>query len=132
MNAIETGLYSTLTGGTALISELGATAIYSRHAPQGTARPYIIFMHAGGGHENINPSDLQNHLYLVKAVADGSKEAGTIDELVIDLLHGETLTVAGYTNIWMAREQEVQMTEPLRDGKVVYHCGGYYRIRIDD
>ena len=131
MNVIETGLYTALTGGTALISELGATAIYHRHTPQGTARPYVVYTHSGGGHENINPSDLQNHLYLVKAVADGSKEAGTIDDLVIDLLHGGTLTVAGYTNIWMAREQEVQMTETLRDGKVAYHCGGYYRIRID-
>ena len=132
MNAIELGLYTALTAGTALISELGATAIYSRNAPQGTARPYIVFMHTGGGHENQNPSDLQNHVYLVKGVADASKQAGTIDELVIDILHGGTLTVAGYTNIWMRREQEVQMTEPLRDGKVVYHCGGYYRIRIDD
>lgn len=132
MNAIETGLYSALTAGTALIAELGATAIYNHHAPQGIARPYIVFMHTGGGHENINPSDLQNHLYLVKAVADGSKRAGTIDDLVIDLLHGGTLTVAGYTNIRTAREQEVQMTETIRDGKVVYHCGGYYRIRIDD
>ena len=132
MNAIETGLYTALTGGTALIAELGATAIYSRLAPQGTARPYIVFNHTGGGHENQTPSDLQNHLYLIKAVADGSKQAGTLDDLVIDLLHGGTLAVAGYTNIWMRREQEVQMTEPLRDGKVVYHTGGQYRIRIDD
>jgi len=132
MNAIETGLYSALSGDTALTGELGSTAIYNRHAPQGTDRPYVIFFHAGGGHENINPSDLQNHLYMVKAVADGSKQAGTIDDLVIDVLHQGTLTVSGYTNIYMARENEVQVTEVARDGKPIYHCGGYYRVRIDD
>jgi len=132
MNAIETGLYSELAGSAALVTGLGGTAIYSRHAPQGTALPYVIFMHMGGGHENTNPSDLQNHVYLVKAVAEGSKEAGTLHNLVLSVLHNATLTVSGYTNFYTALEDEVQMTEVTREGEMVYHTGGMYRIRIDD
>jgi len=132
MNAIETGLYSKLANTSALTTALGGTAIYSRHAPQGTARPYVVFMHAGGGHENINPSNLQNHVYLVKAVSDGSKEAGTIDGHISTALHKQTLTVSGFTNFSTQRENEVQVTENTREGVAVYHTGAYYRIRIDD
>lgn len=129
-NAIEEGLFSALVGDTAVYAEVGSD-VYNRAAPQGTSKPYIVFFHAGGGHENINPSDMQNHVYLVKAVAATARQAGTIDDLVIDCLHGSALTVTGYTNFWLAREDEVQITETAPDGTLVYHTGGYYRIRID-
>ena len=131
MNEIETGIYTALSGDTAIYAALGATAVYNRSAPQGTARPYIVFFHTGGGHENINPSDMQNHLYLAKAVADTPLSAGTIDGLITSALHKQKLTVDGYTNFWTAREQEVQITETAADGTVIYHTGAYYRIRID-
>ena len=135
MNAIETGLYNALAGDTALIAELGSTAIYSRHAPQGAALPFVVFNHAGGGKENLTPSDMQNHVYLVKAVASqaqGAKKAGTLAGLVLSALHNTTLTVSGYTNFYTAAEEEVQLTETARDGTMIYHTGNYYRIRIDD
>lgn len=132
MNEIEAGLYTALSGDTALLSELGGdTAIYNRHAPQGVSRPYVVFFHAGGGKENITPSDLRNHVYMVKAVADESKKAGTINGLVLDALHDATLTVSGFTNFYTAAEDEVQMTEVTREGDVIYHDGHYYRIRVD-
>jgi len=131
VNGIETGLYSALLGDTAIYAELGGSEVYNRAAPQGTARPHIVFFHAGGGHENINPSDMQNHVYMVKTVADTAKKAGDIDELIIDCLHNGELTVTGYTNFWMAREEEVQITETGPDGRLIFHTGGYYRVRID-
>lgn len=133
MNGIEAGLFSALVADTALIAELGGeTAVYNRHAPQGQALPYVVFFHAGGGHENQNPSDLQSHVYMVKGVAGESKKAGTIDALIVDCLNGSTLTVSGYTNIYMRCEDEVQATEVTGTGDVVYHCGHYVRVRIDD
>ncbi len=131
MNAIETALYGKLSAATALTTALGGSFIYNRHAPQGQGLPYIVFVHAGGGHENINPSNLQDHVYLIKAVAAASQQAGTLDGLVSAALHGTTLTVSGYTNFWTAREEEVQLTEQGAGGTFVYHCGAYYRIRID-
>ena len=132
MNALETGLFNALTGNVPLITALGSAAVYNQHAPQTTARPYVVFNHTGGGHENVTPSDTQNHLYLVKVVADGLKQAGTIDDLVTTALHQATLTVAGYTNFYTARETEIGFTETLADGSAVYHRGAMYRIRIDD
>lgn len=128
MNAIEIGLYSTLT------TAFEGTGVYDPVAPPGQSRPYIIFTHTGGGHENITPSDLQNHVYLVKGVADGKKVAGEIHDLILAALHNQTLTVAAgaYINFWMAAEEEVRMVEVLDDGRTVFHCGAYYRIRIDD
>jgi Protein of unknown function (DUF3168) len=134
MNAIETSLYSKLTGTAALTTALGGAYIYNRVAPQGQAPPYVVFNHSGGGHENITKSDMQNHVYMVKVVTSGpqgSKLAGTINDLVIAALHNSTLTITGYTNFWTALEEEVQFTETAPDGTYIFHTGGYYRIRID-
>lgn len=130
MNAIETGLYTALNV-SAITTKLGGSYIYDPVAPPGQSRPYIIFTHTGGGHENINPSDLRNHVYLVKGVADGKKVAGEVHDLILAALHNQTVTVSGYTNFWTAAEEEVRMVEVLDDGTMVYHCGAYYRIRID-
>lgn len=132
MNVIEAGLYSKLIADTALVAELGGSAVYNRHAPQDASRPYVVFFHSGGGHEQMSPSDLQNHVYMVKAVADESKKAGTVDALCVACLNGATLAVSGYTNIWMGCEDEVQVTEITPTGDVIYHCGHYVRVRIDD
>lgn len=132
MNALEAGLYKALSEDSALVTELGGTFVYNQIAPQQQARPYIVFMHTGGGHENINPSDLQNHVYLVKAVTNEQSQAGDVDNLVLDVLHKETLTVTGYTNFQTQREEEVRMVEVLSNGKLVFHAGAYYRVRIDD
>lgn len=130
MNAIETGLYAALNV-SAITTKLGGSYIYDPVAPPGQSRPYIIFTHTGGGHENINPSDLENHVYLVKGVASGKKVAGEIHDLILAALHNQTVIVSGYTNFWTAAEEEVRMVEVLDDGTTVFHCGAYYRVRID-
>lgn len=131
MNVVEAGLYTKLTGNSNLTTELGGSYVYNPDAPQGQARPYVIAVHSGGGHLNITPSDIQHHRYLVKAVADEPKRAGTIDGLIVSALHQQTLTVAGYTNYATWAEDEVQYTEVARDDTIIYHRGHYYRIRID-
>jgi hypothetical protein len=130
VNVIETGLYTKLNV-SAITTKLGGSYIYDPVAPPGQARPYVIFTHTGGGYENINPSNLQGHLYLVKGVANSKKMAGEIHDLILTALHNQTVTVSGYTNFWTAAEEEVRMVEVLDDGKTVFHCGAYYRIRID-
>ena len=133
MIEIREGLYSKLIGDTALISELGGdTAIYYGVAPQETARPYVVFFNAGGGPENIYPSDLTSEVYVVKAVADNLGGALTVDNACKTALHKQTLTVTGYTNIWTRRENELSLTEVSDDGTVIRHEGAYYRIRVDN
>lgn len=133
MIEIRKGLMDKLIGDTALISELGGdTAIYYGVAPQGTARPYVIFFNAGGGPENLYPSDLTSEVYVVKAVADSMSGALSVDDKCKSALHKQTLTVTGYTNIWTRRENEVSLTEVSDDGTIIRHEGAYYRIRVDN
>ena len=133
MIEIREGLYAKLTGDTALISELGGdTAIYYGVAPQSASRPYVIIFNAGGGPENLYPSDLTSEVYVVKAVADSLGGALTVDNACKTTLHKQTLTVTGYTNIWTRRENEVSLTETSDDGQIIRHEGAYYRIRVDN
>jgi hypothetical protein len=125
-------LYSALTSDTALIDELGGeTAVYYGVAPQGTARPYVIFFNAGGGPENTYPGDLTSERYVIKGVSDTLGKALDVDARCRAAIHKQTLTVTGYTNIWTRREAEVSLTEVSDDGTVIRHEGGYYRIRVD-
>ncbi len=130
MNALETGLATLLEGNSALTTELGGAYIYNQLAPQDQARPYLVYSKAGGGDRNWSPRRYKNYLYLVKAVADGRKKAGTVMEKVDAVLHGGTITVAGYTNYRTERETDVAYTEVPRDGNPIYHNGAYFRIRL--
>ena len=132
MRAIRSALFSQLTSDTALVSELsGETAVYYGLAPQGTARPYVIFFNAGGGPENTYPGGLTSEVYVVKGVADTLSKALAVDERCKTALHAQTLSVTGYTNIWTRREDEVSLTEVSDEGAIIRHEGGYYRIRVD-
>jgi hypothetical protein len=130
IQAIETGLYSLLAAGTALTTELGGTFIYNKIAPPGTNLPVVIFQWQGGGDENMTPGRQRNPVYTVKGVATTQAEAVALDGHIDTLLHHATLTVAGYTNIWTAREEDVDYIETDTGGNAVYHIGGVYRIRL--
>lgn len=134
MLEVEQALYSLISGDTAVIDAVGATRIYNTLAPQETVRPYVVFYNNGGGPENIYPGKLTSVTYLVKAVADDLDTAGTIDQKLHDALHhGEgSLSVSGYTSLRILRESEIRMPERLQDGRLVFHAGAYYRIRLDD
>lgn len=133
MNVIEAGLYTRLTGYSALTSVLSTTtAIYNAVAAPAAALSYVIFQHTGGGFENITPSELVNTLYIVKGLADDPTEAGTIQGHIKGALHGVTLTVSGYTNFYTRCETEINYTEQMGDGSIVYHRGYTVRIRLDD
>lgn len=133
MNATEIGLYNKLSGYSALTTALGsATDIYNAVAPEGTALPYVVFGWAGGGLENINPSELHNLVYMVQALADDTSEASTLQGHIKGALHLQTLTVSGYTNIYTACEGEINYVEQTREGATIHHRGYYVRIRIDN
>ena len=132
MNVTEIGLYNKLAAAVALRTLLtSTTAIYPGVAPQGTALAYVVYSYAGGGLENITPSELHSNLYMVKGVAASISAAGAIQAQIKAALHLQTLTVQGYTNFDMACEAEVQVNETLKDGTFAWHRGYYVRIRLD-
>lgn len=134
MKAVETALYTRLSGYAALTTALGGTRIYNRYVQPGTTRPYVVFAHTGGGPENTYPGGLQSDSYLVKAVADSLSAAATLDEHIKAALHAQeaNVTVTGYTTLWVRRTEEVQMAEESANGDLIWHYGAYYRVRIDN
>lgn len=132
MNALDTALYGALSGSTALTTLLASsTSIYHELAPRGAAFPYVIFQLQGGGHENICPMTLRNLVITIKAVSDQSaKAAGAIDAQIEALLHNGTLSVSGWTQLWLMREGDVEFAEVAPDGGYIWHAGGLYRIRL--
>lgn len=131
-SALYSGLFSQLSGGTALIAALGGTAIYQMQAPPNAALPYVVMSSAGGGPENITPSDMRNQIIYVRAYANTPAQANSLDALVSERLHRQVITVTGFTNLYTWRETDFQLVDNPADQSPVYVAGADYRVRLDN
>ena len=132
MNAIAVALFGQLSSDSALTTKLGGTKIYDLKIPQGIALPAVRFFYSGGGEENLTPTRSVNTVYAVIAVSEVSmKQAGEIAALIDTALHGTTLTIAGWNNFWTMREGLIEYYELGEGGEDRWHCGAYYRCRLD-
>ena len=132
LNLVSTALYSKFTGDTTLKALMAtSTSFFPIKAPKDSVYPFVVWSLLYGGPENITPSDLQSHLYFIRAYATCALSAGNIHAQIASLLHKQTLSVAGFTNIWSALEEEYEGEEILETGKTVYMRGGGYRFRLD-
>lgn len=136
ISALETGIYSKLTGQASLITALGGTLIYNKQAPQvaagGTLPPkYMVYNWQGGGDLNESPTRMRELLYTAQAITTTQATAYTIDAEIDAALNGQTLTVSGFTNIFCRRTGDVNFIELDSGGVNRYHAGGIYRIIID-
>ncbi len=127
---LETGLYNKLN--VAAVTDLATGGIWDTNAPKDTSYPYVIFQHSAGGDENLTKSRMRSVVYIVKAVSNVKNTAADISEKIDDALHHQTLTVTGYTNFWTARQQDFRIGELTDNGIMIYHVGGFYRIRIGE
>lgn len=130
-NALNTAIYNKLSGGTALVSLLGGTAVYFGQAPDGTNPPYVVWSYSATNRENITPSEMENSLVLVLGYSPNAALAGSIDTQVSALLHKQTLSVTGWTNFWTARETGLHLPQVDDAGNTTWVSGAYYRIRLD-
>lgn len=139
-NVLNAAIYNQLRNGTALIAALGGTArtdfpggvaIAYEIAPDEANKPFVLFSWQAGGDENITPNRTKNLVLLVRSFAGTASQAGTIDKLVDDRLHMQTLSVSGWTNFWTARENDISLVENLPNVVKSYMEGGQYRVRVD-
>lgn len=131
ITALETGLYNKLKADSTLTTALGGTIIYNKIAPQGVSDSYVVFGWQGGGDQNESPTRMRNLVYQVQAIATTQGTAATLDGYIDSALHNQSLTVSGWSNIWLAREGDINYTEQDTSGVTHYHVGGFYRIIID-
>jgi hypothetical protein len=127
-NLVSSALNSKLTAGTVLGAGVN---VYRGQANDEAALPYVVFSLQGGGPLNVNPSDLREETYFVRAYAATPLAAGTLDATISGLLHNGTLTVTGYTNVRTVRELDLELVETPPNGEKTYMCGGLYRITVD-
>jgi hypothetical protein len=128
--AMGTALWTALSGGTALVAALGGTFIYAEQAPDGQVGSYVVFGNQGGGPENRTPREMRDNVWFVRAWADTPQEANRIDGLCEARLHGATLSVAGWSNIWCRRDLDAQQVDNLPNGGKKWMAGGMYRVRL--
>src|SRR5260221_9715713 len=121
MNVLSSAIYTRLQTTSAITSLLaGTTSIYNMQAPEGSPYPYCVFSLQGGGDVNDTPIRLKNLIVFVRAFTAGpagAAQGGSIDAQIDTALHLNPLTVSGWTDIWLAREQDIELVGNDPDGR---------------
>jgi len=108
-------------------------AIYDTQAAEGATMPYVVFQHQGGGPLLINPSPIEGNLWTVKAYSNQSAaQAAEIFDAFDVLLDKQKLDIAGLANYWVAREQNIKLSETAPNKQTIWMVGGIYRIETDE
>jgi len=131
-NALNTAIYSTLSAGTVLTALLSGTmAIYNMQAPDGAALDYVAWNVQGGGDDNLTAHRTKNLVLFVRGYSSTSAaRAGSIDAQIDALLHNAVLNVSGWSNFWLAREEDIATVEVTESGNTIWCAGGMYRLRL--
>ena len=127
MNASDAGILTQLSSGAALTALVG-TRIYCGQAPTDAALPYVVFSVQSSIDLNDSPNRTRSMLYFVRGYSEDGLEVGAVDEAIDALLHHAALSVSGWTTLWVAREQEMNLVDNPSAGYTVYMAGGMYRL----
>jgi len=129
-NAVNQALFARLSADSTLTGLLGGTAIYLDNAPDNAALPFVVFSHHSGVELSLSRHRDPDELLYVRAMAAAPGLAGSIDARLETLLHFQPLTVAGFTNIWLAREQDISLVEEDPAFGKTWNVGALYRSRL--
>lgn len=131
--AMEEALYSKLqqdAGVAALIGGTAAPRLYNLMAPSGVTRPHIIFYLGSGLVSNTSPRDDMNDVFRVEAVGDTRQTADTLRGAIYTALHGQELTITGWSNYLLQAERKTTIVETA-EGRQYWRYIVDYRIRVD-
>jgi hypothetical protein len=133
MNAYNAALYTrlqTTSGVTSLLA--GTTSIYHLQAPEGAALPYVVYSLQSDVEPNDTAHRVRNDLGFIRAYSGVSAvQAGSIDAAIDTALHMQPLTVTGWSDLWLAREQELETVENQPSGKQIFMQGAFYRVILE-
>jgi len=131
-NAVNTALYGRLAGDATLVALLsaGTLSIFADSAPDNAVLPFVVFSHQSGIEPSLTAHRDPDELLYVRAFAGRPDLAGSIDDRIDVLLHLKPLTVSGFTNIWLARETDISLTEKDAALVTTWNVGALYRSRL--
>lgn len=131
MDAIREALYDQITGAAGVTSLLGESGgVYHRRAPDAAVPPYVIFhRQSSTAGWTFGGERLDTELWLVKAVdhADSAAAAEAVAQALDAALNDVTLTIAGYTHLFLRLASKFDMGEE-DGGRQFHHSGGLYRL----
>lgn len=123
-------IYNHLHGISAVTTLLSAsTAIFFGQAPAGTALPYVVYSIAGGGNDNLTPTESADVTYTIKGVAGTAQAAGGIAGAIHAALHEVEPSAESPWVIYNCRADAVFMYPENVDQEQFWHAGHNYRIR---
>jgi len=137
-NSLNTAIYTRLAGtaGTALTTLLeGGTAtpsVFYQQAPDNATTPYVVWSYPSELDTNLIPHRMKDIVLRVEGITNTPALAGTIDKEIDALLNEEELTVSGWTNIWLRRENGYQLISTSETGERYYQNGADYRVNLTD
>lgn len=135
-NALQAGIYTRLTGYSALTTALGGSYVYD-HVPQGQAAPYVVI-----GEDTLTDWDTKSKngwegtvtIHVWDFEKKGRKSVKTLLSHIHDALHQQesNITVTGYTLVQIRREFQQTFQEPAIEGQndSYYHGVARYRAVI--
>lgn len=132
-NLLHAALYSRMNAATALTALLsGTTAIYYQQAPPDASLDYVVFSLQAGGNDNDTAHRVKSPLYFIRGYSStGPAKAGSIDTQIDTLFHQAAISISGWSNFWIAREEDLHNFEIDAANQTTWMAGGFYRIRAD-
>lgn len=112
----------------AMSSLLGTTA-YHMHAPDNATFPYTVWNWQSGG--LTADHDVVDGVEWVRSYGTSAYSAGTLHDSDISKLDSGTISITGYQVIYFRREEDIELSETLPNGQVIYTAGSYYRLIMD-
>src|SRR5262245_7600773 len=132
-NALQAGIYTRLTGYSALTTALGGSKIYD-HVPQGTAGPYVVI-----GEDTLTEWDTKTRsgwdctitIHAWDFEKAGRKSVKTLLSHIHDALHRNeaNITVTGFTLVDIHRDFHTTIQESAIEGEIDAYYHGIARYR---
>lgn len=132
-NALQAGIYTRLTGYSALTTALGGSKVYD-HIPQHTAAPYVVIGQdtlVEADTKTTNGWDCTVTIHVWDFEKAGRKSIKTLMGHLFDALHKQesNITVTGFTLVYIHREFEETYQETAEEGAADHYYHGVMRFR---
>jgi len=131
--ALGSALYSRLCGtalGTLTAGGTASPSVFFEQAPDNQSTPYVVFLYPSELDNNQQSRRLKDVVVRVYGVANSPAVAGSLDSAIDTLLHRKALTMTGWTNLQLIRENGYQLVSTSESGIRYYTSGADYRAEI--
>ncbi len=132
---IEWGLEAYLSGNAPLAALLetfeSKPAIFGYTAPPSAVPPYICYFSLDIAADDTHDTRQDNALFQINVHTFKMSLAYDIYSVLDDLLHRQTFSIAGYTNLFVKRVRGIQRLQ-LEEGEELLGLSADYKIMVQE